>query len=360
MKRISVPEFEGSAVFMGRSWTDTERTAVWFNWSASGFRVRFHGTTLKARFVVREEKFTAPFQQEIVMLAPVVGVRADGAQALSQRVKLAAPEQWLTLFDGEEGEHTAEVLKLSENVMGKCGLAELETDGEFLAPCAEKRALLEVVGDSITCGYGNEAKKPGFRTEDENALAAYGFLAAQELGMEYSSVCVSGCAVADSDWIPGMENRGMLSMYAFTDAPMDRALKNAELQPWDFAAHPAKVTVINLGTNDANEIKFKNFAPEAVESFRTNYKRLLRLIREKNGPETKILCTLGSMDYYLWDDIRDIAAEYRAESGDTEVYCRKFGAINLFGEGTGADTHPSAKTHARMGRELAAAVREIC
>lgn len=358
-KMILVPEFDGVVAFEGRSWTDAEKSTVWFNWSAAGFRVRFTGKTLKARFAVREEKLIAPFQQETVMLLPVVGVRVDGTQELAQRVKLETPEQWVTLFDGDAGEHTAEVLKLSENVMGKCGLMALETDGEFLAPCTEKRPLLEVVGDSITCGYGNETAEAGFRTEDENALAAYGYLAAQELGWDFSTICVSGCAVADSAWMPGMDNRGMLTMYAYADAPMDRALKNAEMKPWDFAGHPARVVVINLGTNDANEVKFSGFAPESVANFHANYKKLLKLIREQNGPETKILCTLGSMDYYLYDDIRDIAAEYQAETGDKEVYCKKFGAINMFGEGQGADTHPSAKTHARMGKELAAAVRSI-
>ncbi len=353
---MTVPEFTGSVAFSGRTWAD--EAAVWFNWSASGFRVRFRGTMLKAHFAVKDEEFAAPFVQEKVMLSPVVGVRLDGAGEIGQRAKLAAPEQWLTLFEGEAGEHTAEVWKLSENVMGKCGLMALETDGEFLPAAPEQRALLEVVGDSITCGYGNEATEPGFRTEDENALAAYGFLAAEELGMAYSSISVSGCAVADSKWMP-MENRGMLSMYAYTDAPMDRGRKNAAMQEWDFAAHPAKVVVINLGTNDANEVKFSNFAPEAVQGFHDHYKELLQMIRAKNGSETKILCTLGSMDYYLWDDIRDIAAEYQAESGDKEVYCRKLGAINMFTEGMGADTHPSAKTHTRMGRELAAAVRSI-
>lgn len=357
MRALHITDFAANVSFLGRTWSDGE--SVWMNWSAAGFRVRFSGKTLKARFAVRKEQMVAPFPTEPVLLSPVIGVRRNGSTELMQRTKLEEDGQWVTLYDGEAGEHAVEVRKLSENVMGKCGLTELATDGEFLAPPEKKPVQLELVGDSITCGYGNEASGDGFRTEDENALAAYGFLAAEELGMEYSAVCVSGCGAADPVWLPGMENRGMLTMYAFADAPMDRALKSETPAKWDFASNPSKVIVINLGTNDANDIKMQNFAPKAMQKFHDDYAALLKLIRALNGPEAKILCTLGSMDYYLWDEIRDIAAAYQEESGDGEIYCKKLGPINMFTEGTGADTHPSAKTHLRMGKELAAAIREI-
>lgn len=357
MKTLKIEDFGAHLTLLGRNWTDGSGT-LWFNWSAAGFRLRFAGKTLKARLIARQDKMVAPFETDPLTLDPVIGVRSEGGSELALRKKLTEPEQWVTLFDGEAGEHLIEVRKLSENVMGKCGLAELETDGEFLPAPARKALQLEVVGDSITCGYGNEADKPGFRTEDENGLAAYGFLAAEELGMEYSAVSVSGCGVADPKWLPNMENRGMLTMYAYADAPMERSFGALQTE-WDFAANPSRVIVINLGTNDANEIKMRNFAPEATAEFHANFRSLLKLIREKNGPEAKILCTLGSMDYYLWDEIRDIAGAYQAETGDREVYCAKLGAINQFAEGVGADTHPSAKTHLRMGKELAAAIRRI-
>ncbi len=357
MKTLKISDFGTYLTLLGRSWQDDKGT-LWFNWSAAGFRVRFSGAKLKAKLIARKDTMVAPFETEPLLLSPVVGVRLERSGELAMRQKLTETEQWVTLYDGEAGEHLVELRKLSENVMGKCGVAELETDGEFLPAPGKKPLQLELVGDSITCGYGNETDKPGFRTEDENALAAYGFLAAEELGMEYSAVSVSGCGAADPVWLPNMENRGMLSMYAYADAPMERSLGGLKTK-WDFAGNPSSVIVINLGTNDANDIKMRNFAPEATAEFHANFTALLKLIRAENGPDAKILCTLGSMDYYLWDEIRDIAAAYQAETGDKNVFCRKMGPINEFTEGVGADTHPSAKTHLRMGRELAAAIREI-
>lgn len=356
MITLKKADFGSGVRFSGRTWSGAD--AVWFNWSASGFQLRFRGRRVRALLCARQDAMTAPFQTEPVMLSPVVGLRMDTDPEITRRWKLTEETQWVTLFEGENGTHALELRKLSENVMGKCGLLELEVDGDLLPP-PEGKALLEVVGDSITCGYGNETSEAGFRTEDENALAAYGFLAAEELGMDYSAISVSGCGAADPVWLPDMENRGMLPMYAYADAPMERELKVENLTPWDFGAHPARVIVINLGTNDANDIKMRGFAPEATVEFHENYAALLKLIRRLNGPDARILCTLGSMDYYLWDEIRDIAAAYRAETGDSLVFCKKLGPINPFTEGTGADTHPSVKTHLRMGKELAAAIREI-
>lgn len=345
--------------FHGRVLPDPQGRCVWMNWSCAGCTVRFRGSRLRARFLAVQEEMQAPFETQALLLDPVVAALADGSEEFCLRQKLRQPEEWVTLFQGADGEHSLRITKLSENVMGKLGLAELETDGEFLPPAQEGRKLrIEVVGDSITCGYGNESELPGFRTEDENGEIAYGALAARELGAEYSAISVSGCSAAEPVWLPHMQNRGMLSMYAYTDAPMERFWGLQPATRWDFEANHSDVVVVNLGTNDANTLKMLNFSQEGVESFHRDFDALITDIRALNGPETYILCTLGSMDYYLWDDIRDIVDAYVRRTGDGRIGCRKMGAIIPFTEGTGADTHPSAATHARMGKELASFIRE--
>ncbi len=345
--------------FHGRVLPDPQGRCVWINWSCAGCTVRFRGSRLRARFLAVQEEMMAPFETQALMLDPVVAALADGSEEFCLRQKVTEPEAWITLFEGEDGEHSLRITKLSENVMGKLGIAELETDGEFLPPAEEKKLRIEVVGDSITCGYGNETSQPGFRTEDENGEIAYGALAAKALGAEYSAVSVSGCSAAEPVWLPHMQNRGMLSMYAYTDAPMERLLGGQPATRWDFASNHSDVVVVNLGTNDANTLKMMNFSKEGVESFYRDFDALITDIRALNGPETYILVTLGSMDYYLWDDIRDIVAAYAERTGDGRIGCRKMGAIIPFTEGMGADTHPSAATHARMAKELEGFIREV-
>jgi hypothetical protein len=108
---------------------------------------------------------------------PCIGVRneASGRNGFLARLKLTEPDSWQTLFEGAEDEHAVSVVKLSENARGKAGLCALETDGEFLPPVERRPPLrIEVVGDSISCGYGNESSEPGFRTEEENGERATG------------------------------------------------------------------------------------------------------------------------------------------------------------------------------------------
>lgn len=350
-------QLSNSALMHGR--TLLAGGALWFNWSGSGFTVRFRGKELKAKMRVMPDKAFVPFGTEEGFDWPCIASLADGSDQPLFRHCLKEDGGRYTLFQGEDGEHCVRIIRLSENNKGKAGLVELETDGELLAPPEEPAGpRIEIVGDSISCGYGNESAEPGFSTERENVLKTYGYLAAKEIGGQYSCVAVSGCSVAAPTWIPGIDDfHAMETLYQYTDKPLESALGQTELTKWDFTKHRSDAVVINLGTNDANEVKMLGFTPKSTEDFYSHYAGLIEQIRRLNGEDTWIVCTLGPMDYYLWDDIRDIADDYRRRSGDKKICCRKLGATVAMTEGSGSDTHPSAATHARMGHELAAILR---
>ncbi len=349
---LRAPDFSSAIRPLGRCRADGE--LLWFNWSCSGFALRFCGKSLRAKLIAVEQDMTAPFEHEPIMMRPVVGITADGGEM--RRVKLENGEQWLELFSGGDGEHCLTLRKLSENVMGKCALAELETDGEFLPPPEAPPLRIEFIGDSITCGYGNESEEPGLRTEHENGAAAYGFLAAEMLGADYSAISVSGCGVPESIH-PGLGDRGMLNLFPFTDAPLDRML-GREAEKWDFAAHPCAAAVLNLGTNDSAELAMQDFTPEALERFINAYRSLLEDMRRRYGPETWLICVLGPMDYYLWDEIRDIVSSFAEGSGDSRIAWAKLGRQDAMKEGLGSDGHPSAAAHRRMAAELCRIIKE--
>ncbi len=111
--------------------------------------------------------------------------------------------------------------------------------------------------------------------------------------------------------------------------------------------------MINLGTNDAFRIRVSGNDPAEAAHFQARYVAFLEQVRALNGDKTWLVCTLGSMDYFLYDNIEKAAYEYRAKTGDTRVVCFKFGAIDPWGEGMGGLGHPNAKTQQRMGEELA-------
>jgi len=339
----------------GRTRLDNE--VLFFNWSLAGFTVRFRGKSLKAQIrSIPAKDFMDPTGQTLEY--SWIGVIAPDGETLIYRHECRESSEWYTLWEADEpGDYTVRVVKLSENARGKTGLMALETDGELLPVEVKAKKTLEIIGDSITCGYGNETDKPEtpFTTGTENGWIAYGALAARALDMELQQVCVSGIGVTAGTrnfTFPGYHP--MEGAYQYTDKYYD-AITEQEPQVWDFAGHPIDVIVLNLGTNDSNPIRFNPDLEGGMveeEFFRSHYRSFIEQLREKNGEKTLICCTLGTMDYYLYNEIEKIVAAYQQETGDERICCFKFRPINMMAEGHASAMHPSAKTHERMGKEL--------
>lgn len=347
----------------GRTWYDEKTEGIWFNWTCSGFTLSFTGTTLRAKVLAFGDEVPGPPGTETPVDYPCLGVVSEDGETLTSRFKCTGGPKWYDLFTGEEGSHQLRLVKLSENMRGKTALLALETDGELLPPSAgKKRLTMEIIGDSITCGFGNEApdRDSPFETSEENGWMTYGAIAARELGAEFNMISVSGISSIKPKH-PFIPMNQMEEIYEFTDFYGNQRLEQ-EPAPWNFAGHHKDLVVINLGTNDVNPIRFAADTATADEEeawFVTRYRAFLEMIRTLNGPETTILCTLGPMDYYLYDHIREVVAQYQRDTGDQRVHCLKYLGINMISEGFGGVGHPSLKTHVRMGKELAERIRQL-
>lgn len=346
----------------GRTVYDEEKEALFCNWSCAGFTVGVEGTFLKLKVTaLSDQTFGMPNMPTPPPDWPCIGAVVDGE--LINRAECREEEQWVTLWESDKPERREiRFIKTSENARGKLGVLEVETDGSFFAPEGKPARTMEIVGDSITCGFGNEAEPNtfAFHTMEENGWNAYGALAARELGYDFSVIAESGISAIQPEH-PFFPMHSMEDIYRYTDEMYDRR-RGAEPEPWDFKANPKDIVVLNMGTNDSNPIRFyQDFnAIEGMEQwFRAGYKRFVRMVRELNGPDTWILCSLGSMDYYLYYIIKEVVDEIRAETGDERIRSFEYIPINMMFEGYGAAGHPSAKTHARMGKELANYIRKF-
>ena len=110
-----------------------------------------------------------------------------------------------------------------------------------LKSTAEDDAV-NVSGDSITAGYGNEGSidKPGFRHAEENAAKTYGALAAKQLGAEAVIIGWSGMGVYRD--LGGGSKHLMPELYLRT--------LSEENEKWNFNEYIPRAVVVNLGTND--------------------------------------------------------------------------------------------------------------
>lgn len=362
-------EIQNDISFFGRTIVDRQTGAAFFNWSGSGFEIIFEGKKIDACMLAMETVFPPEG-----ILWPWISVFLDDDDKPVKEILLDRPMQFYTLFSSEVNEkHKLRVVKRSENDKGKAGILGFEFVGQILPPeFSEKQYRLEFIGDSITCGFGNESKHRDnlFITKEEDGLSAYSAIAANEMNAEYNSVCVSGialCKPLDRQLklpvpdFPDLDVRptAMEDYYEYTDRLHEEMRgKKGNFKKWDFSRFKPDAIVINLGTNDSYRIKASKDKAAEERHFETRYKDFIYKIRRLNGVEPVICCTLGSMDYYLYDNILKVVEDYKKETKDVRIFCYKFGGIFPENEGYGAQDHPSVKTHQRMGKELSGILKD--
>jgi lysophospholipase L1-like esterase len=255
--------------WVGRVDTTTP-TAPRFGWSGTGFIAQFSGTGLTAALslTASSEKYNFKTVVDGTPQPAFTGPSTDNTYVLA--TGLAA------------GTHTVELYRQTEGGEGTATLTGLTVaDGTLLDPPAGPSRLIEVIGDSITCGYGTLGTSADLNSPDcfptESFWDAWGSVAARTLNAEVSTICASG--------------RGVVQNYDGTmigTVPLlyDLTLANSDTPKWDFKIQPDAV-VINLGTNDIHP-------SDPGAAFTSTYQSLLQTVRA-SYPHAYIIAILGPL-----------------------------------------------------------------
>lgn len=204
---------------------------------------------------------------------------------------------------------------------------------------------LEVIGDSISAGYGNEGTLPcQFESKTENHYLSYEALAARALQAELYTEAWSGI---------GLYRNNDGSMTETMNDRYSRTLPDTKTSSWDFSKYVPDALVINLGSND-----FAKGDPGAP--FQAAYLKLVTELRA-HYPLAHFFLALGPMlSGTAYDQARvylNAVIAARASAGDTKLRLVEFGIQDAQVDGLGCDYHPSLKTHQHMADKLVAAVR---
>lgn len=228
----------------------------------------------------------------------------------------------------------------------------LDKDGMMLEAPALPERTIEFIGNSITCGYGNESIEmtDPFEYETENHYFTYGQMTARALGAVAHVVARSGIGVYRTYGGPktGTPENVMTTEYEYTNL-YDRSEK------WDFSRYQPQLVCINLGTNDLSTNNYD------VTLFKKAYKKFLKQVRSHN-PKAKIVLLCGSMLNgqelnVAKNTLNELVAEAKQE-GDNEVY--RFDFTPQTGDlYFGASWHPSLWQHQKMAGELTAYLRTL-
>ncbi|MCR4579307.1 MAG: hypothetical protein K5681_03050 [Treponema sp.] len=342
----------------------------YFDYSASGFEFCMTGKKAIANILSDPELFDDNTKGVIGVYVSELSSPADykGAsfweafpEDLSQRFILTEKETSCTLFEADvEKTVIIRVLKLSEVNFGCAGLKSLEIDGvqNKAGAAANKAAKIEIIGDSITCGYGIEGvfEKDTFTTKQQRADKAYAFLTAKKLGAEFNLVSWSGIGIISKYVDAAIEEPDtevvMPSVWPYTDKSL--ALRRG-LEPavWNEEWFSPDIVVVHLGTNDASYVR-------KVEGRRKSYVCGLRQFLEaihRRSPKAKICACLGVMGQDLCDSVEEAVKLFKGDFKKVDVKVVKF-PVQLDADGIGADWHPSAKTHEKMSVQLSQALKD--
>lgn len=327
----------------------------------SGSRIMFTFTGKSAKACIWSDSEIWPEE-----LKGRLAVYVNDEKEPSKRICLDGQEKEYVLYESEtEQTVTLTLMKYSEAPFGKCGIQWIEIDSDELNDTVvTNNRKMEIIGDSITCGYGVEAESEliPFHTATENPTKSYSLLTASALDCEVNLVSWSGNGLT-SHYVEenATEPRSEFLMplvYQYTDIATSACLygeKNPDKwEKWDFAAFQPDIVLINLGTNDCSWCKD---IAERKETFKMTYLSFLEAVREGN-PKAPILCMLGTMDTRLLEEIDAAVKAFNEKHNTNNVYFLSLPPQNPE-DGLGADFHPCAYTHRKTAELVAAKVKEI-
>ena len=353
---------DGSIRLIGR-FDPPRGQPVRFAWSGSSFEVRFSGPSLAMRLraapVVPASRPPpndlppSPFAR-----STPYSVSVDGAPPTV--LDVSSDQERYELASGLDPTRPHEVVVLRE-AEANAGVHELlgvdlGPGGRLLEP-RPRPYRIEVVGDSISCGYGvlGADAHCGFSYATERASEAYGARLGRALDADVTTVCSSGRGVirnydgSTTDTMPELFELAL----PWTSPPV----------PWSFAAvPPPDAVVLNLGTND---FLGGGGRPLDLAAFEDAYVRFARRVREVY-PRAFVLVTTSPMLHAEPSPsgpgtVKDLARERlehavarRTAEGDTRIEL-----IRLDDESShwGCDYHPDSAMNARIAARLETPLR---
>jgi len=313
--------------------------SVSFDYTASGFEVKFRGTALEMQFKSTESSSDV---QRVYLT-----VITDGENYRTAPYYALDSENKTLTVEVEDGVHTVKVLKRSEASQSRVALTGLSVEGVFLKTDAPKERFIEFYGDSVTCGYGNvdSVQTDPFSTRTEDGLATYAYIAAQKLNADCSILSGSGMAINMNIWGNELKIPHLLGRKSYYNS----SAYTADRIP--------QVVVINGGANDNTYIQqVSGSEREArVDAFIAAYAAFINEIRAAY-PGVKIICCTNMMGDGGLMEYRIMRAMEEAVY-DIDLAVLSLPALN--GEdGIGASGHPGYKTHEKAADVLVNKINE--
>jgi lysophospholipase L1-like esterase len=317
-------------------------------WSGSAMEARFDGTSVSALLGGASGNYFAIAVDGVVQSTPLLTTNASS----------------YPLATGlDAGTHDVLVFRRTEADVGPTQFVGFDFGdaGQLLAPPATPTRRIELIGDSISAGYGDECTNASQNpmNPNENEYVAYGPVAARALGADIHVIAWSGKGLFRN--IDGSTTDTMPVLWQLT-IPTDTCGGCWGTAPAPSTGEPSTwipdAVVINLGTNDFNAA----YTPEPAQ-YQAAYLQFVTTLRSVY-PGAFIFNCVGPMvngtEYTTIETAIQNVISSRAAAGDTRLQLVEFTPIDCVadgGSGCGCAWHPNQATHQVMATVLEGAMK---
>ena len=247
-----------------------------------------------------------------------------------------------------KGKHTVWIYKATEATTGPVFIEKL-AGNNLKAVSVTKAALIEFIGNSITCGAAADASEvpcgTGVYHDQHNAYYAYGPRVARKLGVNYILSSISGIGIYRT-W--NKEEPSMPKLYGKTDFQLESS------RDWDFSKYQPNIVSIALGTNDLSNGDGKTpRTPFDSTRFVNGYVDFVRFVKSKY-PNAQIVLlnspmVQGARNILLQSCLTVIKTRIDdLHPSDKPVAVFYFKPMKA----NGCTGHPSVEDHALMADEI--------
>jgi lysophospholipase L1-like esterase len=214
-----------------------------------------------------------------------VSLELDGKYIRRIRIEKGDVKSFPITVSNAKKTHHLSIYKATEATNG--GVLFAGTSAKLVENTAPKnRKKIELIGDSITCGFGNDASTipcgSGDWYDQHNAFWAYGPVLSRALNIDFVLSSVSGYGMY-RNW-----NDEHLDEPNIPDVYENLYLNKDSSKPYDFAFQPDLVSIC-LGTNDLSDGDGKKTRlPFNEEKYVSNYIDFIKTVY-KHAPNTRIV-----------------------------------------------------------------------
>ncbi|WP_395064151.1 GDSL-type esterase/lipase family protein [Flavobacterium sp.] len=213
-----------------------------------------------------------------------------------------------------------------------------------------KKKKIEFIGNSITCGMGNDTKEipcgTGEWYDQHNAYWAYGPILSRTLNADYLLSSVSGIGMY-RNWNDEHKDEAIMP-----DVYEKLYLNKNDAKPYDFKFQPDLVSIC-LGTNDLSDGDgVKPRLPFNEEKYVSNYIKFIKTVY-KHSPNARIVLlnspmVSGERNITLVKCLKQVIAAFKKDKKHKKIALFEYQPM----QPKGCGSHPDIEDHKVMAQQL--------